>query len=76
MPEPQIFISYRRDDAAGYARAIGDALSREFGPEQVFIDVDDIGAGQRFDEVIHPALCGSRVLLVLVGRRWLGRRSG
>ena len=51
-------------------------LGREFDPERVFIDVDDIGAGQRFDEVIHPALCGSRVLLVLVGRRRLGRRSG
>ena len=76
MPPPQIFISYRRDDAAGYARAIGDALGREFGPERVFIDVDDIGAGQRFDEVIHQAVGGSRVLLVLIGRRWLGERSG
>ena len=75
MPPPQIFISYRRDDAAGYARAIGDALGREFGPERVFIDVDDIGAGQRFDEVIHQAVGGSRVLLVLIGRRWLGERS-
>ena len=77
MPSPQIFISYRRDDAAaGYARAIGDALGREFGPERVFIDVDDIGAGQCFDEVIHQAVGGSRVLLVLIGRRWLGERSG
>jgi len=76
MPEPQIFISYRRDDAAGYARAIGDALGREFGPERVFIDVDDIGAGQCFDEVIEQAVGGSRVLLVLIGRRWLGERSG
>ena len=76
MPPPQIFISYRRDDAAGYARAIGDALGREFGPERVFIDVDDIGAGQRFDQVIQQAVGGSRVLLVLIGRRWLGERSG
>ena len=51
-------------------------LGREFDPERTFIDVDDIGAGQRFDEVIHPALCDSRVLLVLDGRSRLGRRSG
>jgi hypothetical protein len=76
MLTPQIFISYRRDDAAGYARAIGDALGRQFGPERVFIDVDDIAAGQRFDEVIHQAVDSARVLLVLIGRRWLGERAG
>ena len=76
MPTPQIFISYRRDDTAGYARAIGDALGRQFGPERVFIDVDDIAAGQAFNEVIHQAVGGSRVLLVLIGRRWLGERAG
>ena len=76
MPTPQIFISYRRVDAAGYARAIGDALGRQFGPERVFIDVDDITAGQAFDDVIHQAVGGSRVLLVLIGRRWLGERDG
>lgn len=75
-PTPQIFISYRRDDTAGYARAIGDALGRQFGPERVFIDVDDIGAGQRFDEVIHQAVGHARVLLVLIGRRWQGARDG
>lgn len=76
MATPQIFISYRRDDSAGYARAIADALGQQFGPERVFIDVDDIAAGQRFDEVIHQAVGGSRVLLVLIGRRWLGERDG
>ena len=76
MSAPQIFISYRRDDAAGYARAIGDALDRRFGPERVFIDVDDIGAGQAFGDVIAQAVGGSRVLLVLIGRRWLGEREG
>jgi hypothetical protein len=76
MPTPQIFISYRRDDTAGYARAIGDALGHQFGPERVFIDVDDIAAGQAFSEVIHQAVGGSRVLLVLIGRRWLGERAG
>ena len=72
----QIFISYRRDDAAGYARAIYDALAQVFGAERVFIDVDDIAAGQAFVEVISRAVGESKVLLVLIGTRWLGERPG
>jgi TIR domain len=76
MPQAQIFISYRRDDAAGYARAVYDELARHYGADRVFIDVDDIGAGQAFDEVIRRAVGASQVLLVLIGKRWLGEREG
>jgi hypothetical protein len=76
MDPIRIFISYRRDDSAGYARAIGAELVREFGPEHVFIDVDDIGAGQLFAEVIRSAVGQSNVLLVLIGKRWFGERGG
>ena len=61
MARAQIFISYRRDDAAGYARAVYDELARHFGAERVFIDVDDISAGQRFGEVIQRAMGASEV---------------
>ena len=76
MRQAQIFISYRRDDAAGYARAIYDELTRCFGAEQVFIDVDDIGAGHLFSEVIRRSVGASAVLLVLIGKRWHGEREG
>ncbi|MEO8080452.1 MAG: toll/interleukin-1 receptor domain-containing protein [Caldimonas sp.] len=76
MREAQIFISYRREDAAGYARAIYDELARRFGADRVFMDVDDIAAGQPFDEAIRRAVGASSVLLVLIGRRWLGEREG
>jgi len=72
----QVFISYRRDDTAGYARALNDALVREFGAERVFIDVDDIAAGQAFDQTIVQALRQTRVLLVLIGPRWLAPHDG
>lgn len=75
MDPIRLFISYRRDDTAGYARAIGADLARHFGPGQVFIDVDDIGAGQPFAEVIRRAVGESKVLLVLIGWRWLGERA-
>jgi hypothetical protein len=74
-PNP-IFISYRRDDAAGYARAVYDALARRFGAERVFMDVDDIHAGEAFADVIRREAGGSALLLVLIGRRWLGERPG
>ncbi|MFY9512000.1 MAG: toll/interleukin-1 receptor domain-containing protein, partial [Rubrivivax sp.] len=67
-----LFISYRRDDAAGYARAVHDALVQRFGAGQVFMDVVDIGGGQRFDAVIRRSLAASQVLLVLIGPRWQG----
>ncbi|MCW5611912.1 MAG: toll/interleukin-1 receptor domain-containing protein [Rubrivivax sp.] len=76
MGREQVFISYRRDDSAGYARALHDALARRFGAERVFIDVDDIGAGQAFAAVIAGAVGRSELLLVLIGRRWLGERDG
>ena len=76
MQQPQIFISYRRDDAAGYARAINDELVRCFGAERVFIDVDDINAGQPFSEVIERSVGDSAVLLALIGKRWRGERDG
>ena len=76
MQQPQIFNSYRRDDAAGYARAINDELARCFGAERVFIDVDDINAGQPFSEIIQRSVGDSAVLLALIGKRWRSERDG
>lgn len=70
-----LFISYRRDDSAGHARAIAAELARRFGPARVFIDVDDIVPGQRFADSIGQALAGASVLLVLIGPRWRGERG-
>ncbi len=75
MPPSQIFISYRRDDAAGYARAVNDELTRCFGADRVFIDVDDINAGQPFSEVIQRSVADSAVLLALIGKRWQGEEG-
>lgn len=76
MRESRLFISYRRDDSAGYARAIAGELARRFGPERVFIDVDDISPGRSFADAIHQALAQASVLLVLIGPRWRGDREG
>ena len=47
MPD-QIFISYRRDDAAYVTGHINDLLRKEFGEAAVFTDVDNIALGVDF----------------------------
>ena len=37
-----IFISYRREDTAGYAGRLYDRLAAHFGPDRVFMDVEGI----------------------------------
>lgn len=76
MSNGQIFISYRRDDSAGYARAIYDQLVQHFSKERVFMDVDAIEPGLAFDEAIKRAMDQSEVLLVVIGRRWIDMQAG
>ena len=76
MSNGQIFISYRRDDSAGYTRAIYDRLVQHFSKDRVFMDVDAIEPGLPFDEAIKHALDKCEVLLVVIGRHWLDTRDG
>ena len=76
MGNGHIFISYRRDDSAGYARAIYDQLAERFSKERVFMDVDAIAPGMAFDEAIQRAVGGCEILLALIGRRWMEPQAG
>jgi hypothetical protein len=67
----KIFVSYRREDAAADARGIRDALADRFGPANVFMDVDNLLAGQRFDKKLSEALDSCDVLIAVMGRRWM-----
>jgi formylglycine-generating enzyme required for sulfatase activity len=65
-----IFVSYRRQAALVHARAVFERLSREFGPDQVFIDLEGIDVGVDFVELIEQQLRGCRVLLALIDPEW------
>jgi hypothetical protein len=65
-----IFISYRRDDSAGFAGRLYDRLVSRYGTDRLFMDIDAIRPGHDFAEDIATALSGSAVCLVLIGRRW------
>ena len=66
-----IFISYRREDSAPYARLLGDSLAAIFGPEQIFRDIDTIGPGVDFPEAIADAVGSCKVLLAVINTNWL-----
>ena len=68
---PGIFISYRRSDSGGHTGRLRDHLSAHFGKALVFQDVD-IGDGEIFADVIDRALKSCDVVLVVIGRDWLG----
>lgn len=71
-----IFISYRRDDAAGYAGRLYDRLAAHFGPSRVFMDVEGIEPGTDFVEAIEGAVGSCRAMIVMIGNEWLGARDG
>jgi hypothetical protein len=66
-----IFINYRREDSAGHAGRLYDALSRRFGDDHVFMDVDAIEPGDDFAEVVEQKVGSCDVLIALIGRHWL-----
>ena len=70
---PRIFLSYRRNDAAGHAGRIFDRLERAFGSDNVFMDVAGIGPGENFAEAIDRRISDCEVVLVVMGREWLGQ---
>ena len=66
-----IFISYRRDDAAGYAGRLYDRLAAHFGRDRVFMDVQGIEPGVDFVDAIEGAVASCEVLIVIIGKDWL-----
>jgi hypothetical protein len=66
-----IFLSYRREDAAPYARLLQRELRERFPDAQVFMDLDSIEAGLPFAKVIRDAVDTCAVLVALIGRQWM-----
>jgi hypothetical protein len=66
-----IFISYRRDDSADVAHQLYQALVARFGPESVFIDVENIDLGDNFAEVLDEQVGFCDALIAIIGKKWL-----
>ena len=51
-----VFLSYRRGDSEGQARALNSELVKLVGKDSVFMDVDGIALGQDFRHIQHERL--------------------
>lgn len=65
----RVFVSYRRSDTTAIARQVSEVLRQRLREDGVFLDLDAIIPGQRFDAVIAERLRQADVVLVLVGCR-------
>jgi len=71
-----IFISYRRKDSGTWAGRLFDHLSRCFGKDQVFMDIEGgIPRGADFERVLTTALASCDALLALIGPEWISCKS-
>jgi hypothetical protein len=78
-PEPclatEIFISYRRSDSEGHARALHGYLEEWFDPELMFFDRESIESGDEFPARIREAVQRARVVLALIGPSWIDAKD-
>jgi TPR repeat protein len=67
----QIFISYRREDTAGFAGRLYDRLHGHFPQNEIFMDIDSIDPGLDFVEAIEASVGSCDLLLAMIGKQWL-----
>jgi invasion protein IalB len=67
----KVFISYRREDDPAAAARVRDALAARFGKANLFMDVDSLSAGQRFEDELAKALAACDVFIAIIGPRWM-----
>jgi TIR domain len=67
----RIFINYRRDDSPGTAGRVRDRLADAFGPDDLFMDIDNIPAGVDFAGYLNSQVAMCDVFLAIIGPNWL-----
>jgi TIR domain len=65
-----IFISYRREDAAGHAGRLYERLSKFFDEDHLFMDLR-IPPGEDFVDRIEQGVGSCEVLLAVIGNDWV-----
>jgi hypothetical protein len=66
-----VFINYRGEDSRSYGALLYTELVRQFGEHQVFLDCESIPAGADFVAELLRQVRSARVLLAVIGPRWL-----
>lgn len=71
----QIFVSYRSDDEPTAAVLLHRELAAHFGADAVFLDNTAIPAGADYTRALLSGVRTAKVLLVVIGARWLTARA-
>jgi len=71
----KVFINYRRDDTIATAGRLRDRLAREFGNDNVFMDVDNIPIGVDFTRHLDARLADCKVVISLIGPQWVNAKD-
>jgi tetratricopeptide (TPR) repeat protein len=71
-----VFINYRGVDSRSYGALLYAELSRRFGVDMVFLDSESIPAGADFVAELLARVRSARVVLALIGPRWLAESDG
>jgi hypothetical protein len=71
----KIFINYRREDSIATAGRLRDRLAETFGPDNLFVDVDNIPVGFNFEEYLKSQVAACDVVLSVIGPNWLNAKD-
>lgn len=66
-----LFISYRREDEPHAAARLYMELANTIPKDRIFMDIDGIPLGQNFVRVIQERVANCKMLLAVVGRKWV-----
>src|SRR5215831_2918311 len=64
-----VFLSYRREDTAGFAQALREKLAMSF-PQRTFLDSESIEVGENIAQSIDRAVRSCALVVAVIGRNW------
>jgi hypothetical protein len=67
---PRIFLCYRREDTQDAAGRLHDRLVDAYGPQGVFMDIDNVPLGIDFVEHVTEQIGKCSVVIVMIGKQW------
>jgi hypothetical protein len=70
-----IFINYRREESGHAAGRLHERIGQAFGPDKVFMDVDNIPAGFDFTDHLTKQVAACDAMLAVIGPNWLNAKD-
>jgi TIR domain-containing protein len=70
-----VFLSYRRNDAGGWAGRLRDHLALRYGEDRVWQDVDDLTVGSDYLPQILKNIAAADAVLIVIGPHWLDEQQ-